>query len=195
MALRAALQQVDDQLGFAPLGFLEHQGEFEVDATASDPGGMHAIRNLDFGDSGLSYLHDLDTGLMGYINEKGAWAIKPAFMYTMPFHEGVAIVSKRGDDGIKFGGINTRGETVVPFIYASQPGDFSNGLAYVHHHGSHCGFMAAVWTACASLPGIWTPATPGPPSACFRESWRASRFQPASSATLRLPPRPARGGR
>lgn len=56
--------------------------------------------------------------LGGYMNTAGEMAIPKIYRLTEPFKSGYAIVGKPGEDGrVKYGVINTKGETVIPFEY------------------------------------------------------------------------------
>lgn len=71
-------------------------------------------------------------GLWGYFDRTGKEVIKANYYYAAPFSEGLACVSKKNEyQEIKYGFINSKAETVVPFNFSRRPGNFSSGLAYV----------------------------------------------------------------
>lgn len=73
-----------------------------------------------------------ENGKYGYYDRSGNEVIAPQFNTAEPFSEGLACVSKNDEYGVnKYGFINTKGETVIPFMFSLQPGNFSSGLAYV----------------------------------------------------------------
>lgn len=49
---------------------------------------------------GLMPLYDENTHLFGYINNQGAWVIKPAFKYAAPFENGLAIIASENGYGV-----------------------------------------------------------------------------------------------
>lgn len=81
---------------------------------------------------GVSVGKDKEKGLYGYYTRFGLVVIKPQFKDASPFSEGLACVSKSDEFGvIRYGFINLKGETIIPFKFSKKPGNFSNGLAYV----------------------------------------------------------------
>ncbi len=62
---------------------------------------------------------DPGTGLYGYLNERGMWAIKPQFRYAKDFKTdlGVAVVQLHN---YRWGAINALGQTVINFNFDSQ---------------------------------------------------------------------------
>ncbi|WP_445456711.1 WG repeat-containing protein [Flavobacterium sp. HNIBRBA15423] len=77
---------------------------------------------------GLANIHDIDTGLMGYIDPLGEWAIKPQFAETLRFSQGLASVQKEGDSHNIY--INKNGEISIDDKFEiALP--FKNGLAQV----------------------------------------------------------------
>lgn len=74
--------------------------------------------------------------LFGFIDSRGNILIEPKYKEAMVFYEGLASVS----NGTKFGFINVRGDTVIPFIYDDVFHGFSNGLSDVAINGS-CGYI------------------------------------------------------
>ena len=74
--------------------------------------------------------------LYGYIDISGKVIIKPQYIRAQPFSEGLAAVS----NGKKYGFINSRGDTIIPFIYDETFMGFNNGLSDVTLCDS-CGFI------------------------------------------------------
>lgn len=62
--------------------------------------------------------------LFGYIDNKGRILIKPQYHEAELFEEGLAAVY----NGEKYGFINIKGDTVLPFIYDELYSGFSRGL-------------------------------------------------------------------
>lgn len=74
--------------------------------------------------------------LYGFIDKKGKILIEPKFKDAMIFYERLAAVG----NGNKYGFINIKGDTVIPFIYDDIFLGFSNGLADVTINDS-CGYI------------------------------------------------------
>ncbi len=74
--------------------------------------------------------------LFGFVDNQGNILIEPKYKNAMVFYEGLASVS----NGNKFGFINIKGDTVIPFIYDDVFLGFSNGLSHVTVNDS-CGFI------------------------------------------------------
>jgi len=74
--------------------------------------------------------------LYGYIDRAGKIIIKPQYIDAEPFSEGLAAVS----NGKKYGFINSRGDTIIPFTYDETFMGFNNGLSDVTLCDS-CGFI------------------------------------------------------
>lgn len=74
--------------------------------------------------------------LYGFIDKGGRILIEPKFKDAMIFYERLAAVG----NGNKFGFINIKGDTVIPFIYDDIFLGFSNGLADVTINDS-CGYI------------------------------------------------------
>jgi hypothetical protein len=92
---------------------------------------------------------DAVSGLYGYKDRSGAWAIKPIFQTADPFSAGLAFVENPGGSG---GLINTQGDMVTPnvgpAIWVSEPtmtqAKFSEGLLAVRDIASNkVGFVNA----------------------------------------------------
>jgi len=73
----------------------------------------------------------------GYIDRKGKVIIEPQYWDADFFDEGFACV---GSTKEKYGFINTKGDTVIDFIYDESFGSFSKGLADVTVNDS-CGYI------------------------------------------------------
>jgi hypothetical protein len=87
------------------------------------------------GDKNKQILVEKDS-LLGYIDNNGNILIEPKYKEAMIFYEGLAYVS----NGKKFGFINIKGDTVIPFIYDDVFLGFSNGLSDVTINDS-CGYI------------------------------------------------------
>ncbi|WP_346320706.1 WG repeat-containing protein [Chitinophaga sp. YIM B06452] len=71
-------------------------------------------------------------GKMSYFDRAGKQVIAATFNHAGPFNEGLAWASREDEFGeIKYGFIDTKGNTVIPFKFTNLPGSFYNGLAYV----------------------------------------------------------------
>jgi hypothetical protein len=75
----------------------------------------------------------------GFLNSAGKWVIAPRYSGVHPFHEGIAWVYD--DDAKHWGGIDTKGNTVIPFVYQNEPGDFSDGMAAVTDRFGRMGYI------------------------------------------------------
>jgi hypothetical protein len=84
-----------------------------------------------FFSDGLAFLMDQETGLYGYINEKGQWAIPPSYAEAHSFSEGIAFVARDINTLHRWGAIDAHGAEVIPFKFQNEPSDFSSGLAAV----------------------------------------------------------------
>lgn len=67
---------------------------------------------------GLMAYQDTEGGKYGYVNEKGAVAIAPAFTGAQPFQEGHAVVNTAEDYGANYGLIDTGGKFTIPAGYS-----------------------------------------------------------------------------
>lgn len=77
-------------------------------------------------------------GKFGFIDPDGYEVIPCKYVLARPFSEGLACVY----DGRNWGFINAVGKLVIPFIYHATFGDFSDGMAPVHHDkGDLIGFI------------------------------------------------------
>lgn len=88
------------------------------------------------GESEGIYPVELDS-LWGYIDKKGRVIIEPQYWDADFFEEGYACVGNKEE---KFGFINTKGDTIIDFIYDESFGSFSKGLADVTLNDS-CGYI------------------------------------------------------
>ena len=84
-------------------GFLDHDGNIRIKAQFDEVGSFN---------EGLAPASI--KGLWGYIDVDGKWAVDPQFIKVHSYVNGQARV--RGSDGM-MGMINTRGDTIVPFVY------------------------------------------------------------------------------
>ncbi len=87
------------------------------------------------GDKNKQLLVEKDS-LYGFIDSKGQIIIKPQFQDAELFSEGLAAVS----NGKKYGFINLKGDTVIPFLYDETFMGFNNGLSDVTLNDS-CGYI------------------------------------------------------
>lgn len=87
------------------------------------------------GDKNKQILVERDS-LYGFVDNKGNEIIKLQYKDAMIFYEGLAAVG----NGKKFGFINIKGDTVIPFIYDDIFLGFSNGLSDVKRNDS-CGYI------------------------------------------------------
>ena len=70
--------------------------------------------------------------LFGFVDYFGKVIIEPKYNKVERFSEGLAAVCKPDEYGVeKWGFINTKGETIIPFTYSIMPEAFSDGLALV----------------------------------------------------------------
>lgn len=74
--------------------------------------------------------------LYGYIDKKGKVIISPKYKDGMIFYEGLAAVG----NGNKFGFINIKGDTIIPFVYDDIFLGFSKGLSDATRNDS-CGYI------------------------------------------------------
>lgn len=74
--------------------------------------------------------------LFGYTDRNGNVIIKPQYKDAQNYYEGLAAVG----NGKKYGFINLKGDTVIPFIYDDVFLGFSNGLSDVTRNDS-CGYI------------------------------------------------------
>ncbi|MCL1807952.1 MAG: WG repeat-containing protein [Oscillospiraceae bacterium] len=81
------------------------------------------------------YQYDESTYLykVGFINKSNTLVIPMDYSGADSFNNGIAVVSKYGDDGSKYGAIDTTGKVVVPLVYDYMYG-FSEGLAAVYNY-------------------------------------------------------------
>jgi len=87
------------------------------------------------GDENKQLLVEKDS-LYGFIDSKGQIIIKPQYQDADLFSEGLTAVS----NGKKYGFINLKGDTVIPFLYDETFMGFNNGLSHVILNGS-CGYI------------------------------------------------------
>jgi hypothetical protein len=82
-----------------------------------------------FFSSHLAYVRDQE-GLVGFIDERGEWVIKPKYFDSLGFWAGWASVAqvKKPDQTLKWGVIDTLGATKIDFLF-DFIGPFNNGLA------------------------------------------------------------------
>lgn len=90
------------------------------------------------------------TGLYGYLNERGVWAIKPVFRYAKAFDEeiGVAVVQIHN---YRWGAINALGQTVINFSFDSQY-DVDSAIRSIRK-GRYCGID--LWEMEDTETGLW----------------------------------------
>lgn len=78
---------------------------------------------------GQCIILDLKPYLFGFISFTGK-IISPVYVAVTPFSEGLAAVSKKDEMGnVKWGFINPKGETVIPFQFSNKPYPFVSGLS------------------------------------------------------------------
>ena len=87
------------------------------------------------GNKNKSILVEKDS-FYGFIDRKGNILIKPQYKDAMIYYEGLAAVG----NGKKFGFINLKGDTIIPFIYDDIFLGFSCGLSDVTINDS-CGYI------------------------------------------------------
>ncbi len=78
---------------------------------------------------GLSACQD-DKGLVGYIDKKGNWVVKPQFEYALEFSDGMAAVTMEPFQKPLYGFIDRTGKLVIKYGFPSVYG-FKDGLANV----------------------------------------------------------------
>jgi len=82
--------------------------------------------------STFSWRKNDNTTFFGYKDITGKIVIKTEYIEASDFSEGLAVTAKILPDGKKkYGFINKKGETVIPFQYTNKPGDFLGGLALI----------------------------------------------------------------
>ncbi len=87
------------------------------------------------GDKNKQILVERDS-LFGFIDSKGQIIIKPQYQDADLFDDGLAAVG----NGKKYGFINLKGDTVIPFLYDETFMGFNNGLSDVTLNDS-CGYI------------------------------------------------------
>ncbi|MEI7595667.1 MAG: WG repeat-containing protein [Bacteroidota bacterium] len=107
-------------------GFIDINGKIVIPANFKDVG---------FFKNGLAWARSTE-GLIGYINTKGEWVIKPQFTMAKDFDKTSGLA--RVKNGEKWSYISTTGE-VINFDIADSYDDFYEGLA-VGKKGGLCGF-------------------------------------------------------
>jgi hypothetical protein len=106
---------------------------------------------------------------LGYIDQKGAWAIPPQFENAGSFSEGFAAVVKEG----RYGFVNSSGELVIPCrFYAAE--EFSQGLASVVLDSKGTGGERAGYV---SLQGDWAIPPKYVETLPFRENLAAVKVR------------------
>ena len=68
----------------------------------------------------LQAQEDRGTGLYGYLNEYGVWAIAPTFAYAVDFDEDLGIAIVQPYSGGRWGAIDVYGNTVILFNFTSR---------------------------------------------------------------------------
>lgn len=68
----------------------------------------------------LQAVEDRGTGLYGYLNEYGVWAIAPTFAYAVDFDEDLGIAIVQPYSGGRWGAIDVYGNTVILFNFTSR---------------------------------------------------------------------------
>lgn len=68
----------------------------------------------------LQAVEDRGTGLYGYLNEYGAWAIAPTFAYAVDFDEDLGIAIVQPYRGGRWGAIDVYGNTVILFNFTNR---------------------------------------------------------------------------
>ena len=99
------------------------------------------------------FLQDFSEGLAAFQNERGAWGfidptgkvvIPAQFFEVAPFSDGLARVSKAGEQGLgtdQYGFINKVGEVVIPLQYSSIQETFEDGLIGVQDDSGQWGYL------------------------------------------------------
>ncbi len=68
----------------------------------------------------LQVQEDRGTGLYGYLNEYGVWAIAPTFAYAVDFNDDLGIAAVQPYSGGRWGAIDVYGNTVILFNFTSR---------------------------------------------------------------------------
>jgi hypothetical protein len=68
----------------------------------------------------LQAQEDRGTGLYGYLNEYGQWAIAPTFAYALDFNDDLGIAVVQPYSGGRWGAIDVYGNTVILFNFTSR---------------------------------------------------------------------------
>lgn len=87
---------------------------------------------------GLRPITNPETKKIGFIDYDNNFIIQANYNKTSKMSEGLVAVS---NDNYKWGYINNQGETVIPFNYSIQPGDFSNDRALVRTKDAFYGYI------------------------------------------------------
>ena len=113
-----------------------------------------------FFSEGVAPRQDPDTGLYGYVDQTGAWAVQPQWNYATGFSDGYAIVL---DDQDREAIMDRQGNLVLPYeaghfeLYCVSPGYTGSGL-FSHTRYDQFDKEAAEWV---SPTGKRYPQTPG----------------------------------
>jgi hypothetical protein len=105
-------------------GYIDYSGEIVISAGNYDRGEGFS--------GGFAEVRSTASGLWAFIDTTGSERIKPRFVNTRRFSEGLAAVqvSVNGAKAAKWGYVDDRGVLVIPAVY-DRAGDFDRGLAAV----------------------------------------------------------------
>lgn len=86
-------------------------------------------------EEGLCAIYDDETGLLGFMNEEGEYAISPQFKEAYNFNNGIAAVRKEIDGKDAWGYIDKSGNVVIDYQYEAAGNFSSDGIAVVKNGG------------------------------------------------------------
>ena len=107
---------------------------------------------------GVAPRRDPATGLCGYVDQTGAWAVQPQWNYASGFSGGYAVI---GDDQDREAIMDRQGNLVLPYedgsfdTYRVSPGYTGSGLFYHARYDGISGVEEWVSPTGARYPRIW----------------------------------------
>ncbi|MBJ6751478.1 WG repeat-containing protein [Geomonas anaerohicana] len=134
---RNPLRRELNELNNVPLGpYIDLAGNIIIESVGSK--GMSAFSH------GLIAAGDESTGMYGYRDITGAWAIAPKYTASGEFSEGLAAVDLTVGKAELTGFIDTSGKEVLPFKYLTTLSAFQCGLAVACEKRKRDHFFGAI---------------------------------------------------
>ena len=116
----------------------DHSGEWFVIGSQGEPVGTARFSDADgygFAANGLAAVEDEETGLWGFVDETGSWAVEPAFLRARKFAPNGLAAAQDAETG-RWGFVDETGSWAIEPRYADAWSFYDNGTTQVQDESS-----------------------------------------------------------